>query len=182
MKNYVTIREQYLKRLRDIVFRYEKKLLQGVDIMSAVELEYFTLKIEQDIVVSIAHFFERQLIYSAATSSEEAPGNKQVNIINEPPSFETKIQESNRDESMLMEPKLGKDAPSTTGKGRRIDKRSITVLKDWVEKNFHDPYPSLEEKQLLCKSTGLSHKQITSWFINMRSKGKDIRSRKLHRS
>ena len=52
------------------------------------------------------------------------------------------------------------------------------MLEEWFGKNKKDPYPSFDEKMLLCGMTGLSFKQITNWFINRRSKLPSTRYRK----
>lgn len=55
-------------------------------------------------------------------------------------------------------------------RGRRIGKETTRLLEEWLSLNNQDPYPSYEEKSLLCSKTGLSYKQVTNWFIHRRSK------------
>jgi hypothetical protein len=42
------------------------------------------------------------------------------------------------------------------------------ILQSWFDENIRRPYPSIEEKKVLCEQTGLTTKQLTDWFINAR--------------
>ena len=47
--------------------------------------------------------------------------------------------------------------------------RSITkTLNDWLESHIHFPYPTEDQRVGLCRTTGLSRKQLRIWFINSR--------------
>ena len=49
-----------------------------------------------------------------------------------------------------------------------IDARRI--LKNWVDDNLEDPYPTVQEKQELGASAGLTMKQVNDWFTNYRKR------------
>ena len=42
------------------------------------------------------------------------------------------------------------------------------ILNDWLEKHYYHPYPSDLEKKELTKKTGLTIKQLNTWFVNNR--------------
>lgn len=42
------------------------------------------------------------------------------------------------------------------------------ILNEWLEEHIHYPYPAEDERIELCRSTGLTRKQIRVWFINAR--------------
>ena len=44
------------------------------------------------------------------------------------------------------------------------------VLKAWVDEHIEDPYPSIEEKQVLAQKGNLSIKQVNDWFTNWRKR------------
>ena len=44
------------------------------------------------------------------------------------------------------------------------------VLQEWVNSHIDDPYPSVEEKQVLAKQGSLSIKQVNDWFTNWRKR------------
>lgn len=62
------------------------------------------------------------------------------------------------------------DMTSQVPKKRRGNlPRDVTdMLKQWFEEHIAHPYPTEEEKQMLCRRTGLAMTQISNWFINSR--------------
>ncbi|EPZ31455.1 hypothetical protein O9G_002924 [Rozella allomycis CSF55] len=42
------------------------------------------------------------------------------------------------------------------------------VLWEWIDKHADYPFPTAEEKKLLCKKTGLTLVQLNNWMINAR--------------
>jgi hypothetical protein len=44
------------------------------------------------------------------------------------------------------------------------------VLKNWVDRNIEDPYPSVQEKIQLAEEAGLTMKQVNDWFTNFRKR------------
>lgn len=62
------------------------------------------------------------------------------------------------------------DMTSQVPKKRRGNlPRDVTdMLKQWFEEHMAHPYPTEEEKQMLCRRTGLAMTQISNWFINSR--------------
>ncbi len=47
-------------------------------------------------------------------------------------------------------------------------KRSVNILKTWLNKHIDNPYPTHKEKDALSKESGLSKRQIQNWFTNAR--------------
>ena len=43
-----------------------------------------------------------------------------------------------------------------------------TILRTWLQNNASHPFPSRNEKEILCQKTGLNIRQINNWFINAR--------------
>ncbi|KAL4938595.1 hypothetical protein BDV06DRAFT_231647 [Aspergillus oleicola] len=61
------------------------------------------------------------------------------------------------------------DKSSTKAKGcRRLSKDAVTVLRTWLNRHRHYPYPTQEEREQLHRETGLSNAQISNWFSNTR--------------
>ncbi|KAA8904396.1 homeobox KN domain-containing protein, partial [Sphaerosporella brunnea] len=55
--------------------------------------------------------------------------------------------------------------------GRRrgnLPKQVTDLLRNWLNKHLHHPYPTEDEKQMLMSQTGLTIHQISNWFINAR--------------
>jgi homeobox protein TGIF1 len=42
------------------------------------------------------------------------------------------------------------------------------ILRDWLEQNVQNPYPTEDQKANLALATGLDQTQINNWFINAR--------------
>ncbi|CAK9249615.1 unnamed protein product [Sphagnum jensenii] len=51
---------------------------------------------------------------------------------------------------------------------RGLPERAVTILRDWMTKNFLHPYPNDADKLLLAKQTCLTRSQVSNWFINAR--------------
>ncbi|KAL2127072.1 hypothetical protein VTI74DRAFT_11375 [Chaetomium olivicolor] len=51
---------------------------------------------------------------------------------------------------------------------RRFSRKAAKVLRDWFYRNQHAPYPTDEQKAAFAQQTGLSEKQISTWFANAR--------------
>ena len=47
-------------------------------------------------------------------------------------------------------------------------KRSVVILRDWLNSRLDNPYPTHKEKDLLSKESELSKRQIQNWFTNAR--------------
>ena len=54
----------------------------------------------------------------------------------------------------------------------KAEKVNKEVLVDWYMKNLKCPYPTLEQKVMLCNLSGMSKDQVDWWFINKRNKEK----------
>ncbi|KAL1840574.1 hypothetical protein VTJ49DRAFT_306 [Mycothermus thermophilus] len=63
--------------------------------------------------------------------------------------------------------------------GARFSRESVKILKNWLSTHSKHPYPTDEEKEMLCKQTGLTKTQITNWLANTRRRNK---SAIVHRS
>ncbi|CAI9755465.1 unnamed protein product [Fraxinus pennsylvanica] len=51
---------------------------------------------------------------------------------------------------------------------RGLPERSVSVLRAWLFEHFLHPYPSVVDKHILARQTGLSRSQVSNWFINAR--------------
>ena len=49
-----------------------------------------------------------------------------------------------------------------------LPKEAVDCLQQWLFDNFHHPYPSDAEKDVLAEETNLSLTQVNNWFINAR--------------
>ena len=70
-----------------------------------------------------------------------------------------------RIEKMVSVPEM-KKKPKT--KRSNYSKTVSGILRNWLEHNTNNPYPTEVEKAALCASTGLDPTQINNWFINAR--------------
>ncbi|PYI09582.1 hypothetical protein BO78DRAFT_308107 [Aspergillus sclerotiicarbonarius CBS 121057] len=50
----------------------------------------------------------------------------------------------------------------------RFSRKGAKVLRDWLYRNQHAPYPTEEQKARFSQQTGLTVKQISTWFANAR--------------
>lgn len=56
----------------------------------------------------------------------------------------------------------------TKGKREKTSPASQKLLKEWLFSHSRCPYPTEDDKQNLCRMTGLSLQQLNNWFINAR--------------
>ena len=61
----------------------------------------------------------------------------------------------------------GDDRPARRRRGN-LPKWATDILKQWFYDHIAHPYPTENEKQELCKITGLGMTQLSNWFINAR--------------
>jgi hypothetical protein len=61
---------------------------------------------------------------------------------------------------------------------RELPNIATAVLKEWLADNKDSPYPSIEQKNFFAEKTGLSMKQINTWFVNHRGRDKDLKKKK----
>ena len=52
--------------------------------------------------------------------------------------------------------------------GRLISPEAIQILKDWLLANAHHPYTTDEQRDALCRQTGLNRMQVKNWLTNGR--------------
>lgn len=52
----------------------------------------------------------------------------------------------------------------------KFSNRARTVLRTWLDKHIRNPYPKPREKKALASSTGLTEKQVSSWFNRTRAR------------
>lgn len=79
------------------------------------------------------------------------------------PLFRPRSQESDSDW-------LSDSSEKHSAKKKRcnLPKETTDILLRWLEMNLRHPYPSAQEKMQLVYDTGLSHQQLSNWFINAR--------------
>lgn len=53
------------------------------------------------------------------------------------------------------------------GTGRSL-RKNASVLKTWLYENSDHPYPDAEQKEIMCRLTGMTIKQIENWMANAR--------------
>lgn len=64
---------------------------------------------------------------------------------------------------------VGGTTGSTGTKKRGNLPREVTeLLKAWILAHADNPYPTDEEKRMLCAQTGLTYVQVSNWMINVR--------------
>lgn len=57
---------------------------------------------------------------------------------------------------------------NTTAKVIRHKRSSTRILKDWFDANLTHPYPTEPDKSSLAERSGLTTRQVSSWFTNAR--------------
>lgn len=142
----------------------KSKTVSGVELVTMKELSASLDRIETSLLASIENFFELLKAYSVTPQVEPANVDHQEHIDSKRSSDNTGNQRVNTESTDL------KDSNKSETTASRISKPSKFILEEWIKLNIEDPYPSHEQKLLLCNKTGVSYKQISNWFINRRSK------------
>jgi len=58
--------------------------------------------------------------------------------------------------------------PTSSGKRSLLPSSAVAVLKQWLAKHTDNPYPTEYQKKALGQQLGLTHAQVSYWFINAR--------------
>ncbi len=58
---------------------------------------------------------------------------------------------------------------------------AVDILNEWYEDHLHNPYPQLEEKEMLAKRGGITVKQVTAWFSNRRNRSQNTKPKRMKR-
>jgi hypothetical protein len=49
---------------------------------------------------------------------------------------------------------------------------SVAVLECWFSNHLDNPYPTIKERELLARQSGMTDKQVMTWFTNKRARSK----------
>jgi len=58
---------------------------------------------------------------------------------------------------------------------------ALDILNEWYEDHLHNPYPQLEEKEMLARRGGITVKQVTAWFSNRRNRTQNTKPKRMKR-
>lgn len=65
--------------------------------------------------------------------------------------------------------KLGGDSSNEKNQNeRRISPEAVNILKEWLFANAHHPYTTDQQRDELCRKTGLNKLQVKNWLTNSR--------------
>ncbi|KAG7286517.1 hypothetical protein NEMBOFW57_008828 [Staphylotrichum longicolle] len=84
-------------------------------------------------------------------------------------------QQSESQEGQTQSPHFTEMAEEDGQPKRRFSRKAAKVLRDWLYQNQHDPYPTDEQKAVFAQQTGLTEKQISTWFANARRRSRMAR-------
>mmetsp|Transcript_12672 Transcript_12672/g.18977 ORF Transcript_12672/g.18977 Transcript_12672/m.18977 type:complete len:463 (+) Transcript_12672:117-1505(+) len=60
--------------------------------------------------------------------------------------------------------------PRIVRRRARLPRKARETLKKWFNEHLRYPYPTSNEKEMLQRQTGLTHRQIFNWFTNRRKR------------
>jgi len=63
----------------------------------------------------------------------------------------------------------------------QLPDKAIDILNEWYDDHLHNPYPQLEEKEILAKRGGITVKQVTAWFSNRRNRTQNTKPKRMKR-
>lgn len=141
-------------------------------------------------VVSVQQAYCRLIAKNGALDLAYAGGAPRRRSLSASPADDTprKRKESNRSPSPLWEQEDEPDvfgdervtpskrrraaaaSPITPGSAKRslLPSSAVAVLKQWLSKHTDNPYPTEFQKKSLGQQLGLTHAQVSYWFINAR--------------
>lgn len=100
--------------------------------------------------------------YSESPKVLESPASE----VNDP--FIKAIQQSPLNIPTESRAKAKKQQESVPRKRGKLPKHVTEILRKWLMEHAGHPYPSEDEKKMLCGITGLTLTQTSNWFINAR--------------
>lgn len=63
----------------------------------------------------------------------------------------------------------------------QLPDKAVDILNEWYEDHLRNPYPQLEEKEMLAKRGGITVKQVTAWFSNRRNRSQNTKPKRMKR-
>ena len=179
-----SVQSWYLDSLDKIIEEKSSHMYRALDLVNMNYILNITRELEESVSNLVREFLEKHRIYVFFTNGDAIKEESNVdypvinNITQEIRQQDILIPTKIRESSILDNSGIQKvtDVLFKKTKGPCSVNSSI-ILKQWYSQNMSDPYPSIEEKQMLSNRTGLTVKQVTDWFVNKRmrnsKKGKD---------
>lgn len=59
---------------------------------------------------------------------------------------------------------------SRAGRNSKLPMAALSRLQAWLDANKHNPYPTAETKRSLAQESGITEKQVNTWFTNARAR------------
>jgi hypothetical protein len=86
-------------------------------------------------------------------------------------------------ETLVVESNKTKRAAkkATVSKHQSLPDQAVDLLNDWFDDHLNNPYPTMEEKERLAISGGITVKQVNAWFSNRRNRSQNTRPKRIRR-
>lgn len=103
-------------------------------------------------------------------------------VLNNKPSLvcNGKVKDSSK-QDLTSSPKSTLNSKKTISKKNQLPEMALDLLNEWFDEHFNNPYPTLEDKERLAKSGGITVKQVSAWFSNRRNRSQNTKPKRMKR-
>lgn len=166
------IEGKYRAKIQNLISNYSESIIASSHLMPIEELVLRLMCVEDCCLKDIADFISKQLVFKVkAIDATDMMSQDRLTAPLDQANHDTRdCLKNDNDRLELTDDKVNESKPHKTIKRQYISKKVRDVLELWIKLNRENPYPSKEEKIILCNSTGLSYQRLTNWFINRRIK------------
>jgi hypothetical protein len=63
----------------------------------------------------------------------------------------------------------------------QLPDEALDILNEWYEDHLHNPYPLIEEKEMLARRGNITVKQVSAWFSNRRNRTQNTKPKRMKR-
>ena len=180
LANLGPIMQWYLASIKQIILERSEQIVESIDLLTPKDMLNLLADLEDNICSQITAFLEKDLRFASISEESESQIKKKVltEKFDRNDDFLFQRTDGPIEEKTMIGPKQNNESDAHKVRRERLTclKKAAPILEKWLELHKEDPYPSYEEKYLLCKRASLTFQQITNWFINKR-----IRMAKKHR-
>lgn len=70
--------------------------------------------------------------------------------------------------NLKVDKKLPQPRQRVKENSRLLPKQAIEIMTEWYDRNYHNPYPTYRDCEILAQRGSITINQVKQWFVNVR--------------